>query len=215
MATSLTFQNFATLVQNTAAAVQGSAAKLIDLSVGSATRAILEANASIALWLQYLIVLTMQRQRLATSTATDVDSWVGDYGLARLPAIAATGVVTLARFSTSTAATILPGVTVRTGDGTQTFTVMTDVGNALWSASAGAYILPVGTASINVPITALTLGTAGNVVAGSISLLASATSGIDTVNNVAGLTNGVAAESDAALRGRFPLYIGGLFVSWI
>lgn len=206
----LQLQNFTTLVQNTAAAVQGSASKLIDLTVGSVTRAILEANASVALWLQYMLVLLLQRQRLATSAGADVDSWTLDYGLLRLPGIAATGSVTLSRFSTASAATIAPGITVRTGDGTQTFTVVTDTTNALWNVMAGAYIVPVAIASITVPIVAQTLGLAGNVVVGAISLLSSAAAGIDTVNNASALTNGIAAESDAALKARFPLYIGGL-----
>jgi hypothetical protein len=48
----LPLQNFSTLVSNAAAAVQGAAAQLLDLSVGSALRAVLEASASVSLWLQ-------------------------------------------------------------------------------------------------------------------------------------------------------------------
>jgi hypothetical protein len=44
----LALQNFSTLVQNMAAAVQSSAAQLIDLTIGSTLRAVLEANASLA-----------------------------------------------------------------------------------------------------------------------------------------------------------------------
>ena len=52
----LQLQNFTTLVQNMAAAVQGSATALVNLTTGSVLRAILEANASLALWIQWLIV---------------------------------------------------------------------------------------------------------------------------------------------------------------
>ena len=55
----LPLQNFSTLVANAAAAVQGAAAQLLDLSVGSALRAVLEASASVSLWLQWLIVLVL------------------------------------------------------------------------------------------------------------------------------------------------------------
>ncbi len=49
-------QDFTTLVRTMAASVQGSARILLDLTAGSVLRAILEANASVALWLQWLIV---------------------------------------------------------------------------------------------------------------------------------------------------------------
>ena len=48
----LPFKNFATIVGNAAAAVQGSAEQLLDLTVGSTLRAMLEAHAGVALWLQ-------------------------------------------------------------------------------------------------------------------------------------------------------------------
>ena len=49
----LQLQNFTTLVQNMAAGVQSSARVVLDLTTGSVLRAILEANASVALWLQW------------------------------------------------------------------------------------------------------------------------------------------------------------------
>jgi hypothetical protein len=52
----LSLQNFSSLMEGMAAAVQGAASSLVDLTVGSVLRAILEANASVALWLQWLIV---------------------------------------------------------------------------------------------------------------------------------------------------------------
>ena len=63
----LSLQNFSTLVEGMAASVQG-AASLLDLTVGSVLRAILEANAAVALWLQWLIVQVLATTRLATST---------------------------------------------------------------------------------------------------------------------------------------------------
>src|ERR1700739_2986107 len=95
----LPLQNFATLVAGMAAAVQGACQQLLDLTVGSVLRAILEANASVALWMQWLIMLVLQTTRAATSTGPDLDSWVADFGVARLPGTAASGVVTLSRWS--------------------------------------------------------------------------------------------------------------------
>ena len=44
----LSLQNFTTLVQNMSASAQGACAELTDITVGSVTRALLEASASLA-----------------------------------------------------------------------------------------------------------------------------------------------------------------------
>ena len=206
----LSFQNFTSLVQNSAAALQGACSSLVDLTVGSTLRAILEANASIALWLQWLLALLMNRQRLATSTGADVDSFVNDYGMYRLPAVAATGNVTFARFTASSAATVLVGATVITGDGTQPFTVVANTANSYWNATSGSYVIPANTTSAVLPVAAVNAGTQGNVLAGAISLLGTAISGVDTVTNATATTGGVNAEADAAVVARFPLFIANL-----
>ena len=97
----LSLQNFSTLVEGMAASVQGAAASLLDLTVGSVLRAILEANAALALWMQWLIVQTLSATRLATSAGADCDSFGADFGFARLPATAASGVVVVSRFTPS------------------------------------------------------------------------------------------------------------------
>ena len=78
-----------------AAAVEASATQLLDLTVGSTLRAVLEANASIGLWMQWLILQVLRTTRAATSNGADLDSWMADLTLTRLPAVAATGTVTL------------------------------------------------------------------------------------------------------------------------
>jgi uncharacterized phage protein gp47/JayE len=217
----LVFQNFTSLVSNASAAVQGACATLIDLTVGSVLRAILEANASAALWMQWLVLLVLQASRLNTSTGTDVDSFVNQFLMFRLPATFATGLVTLAPLTPGPSATVLVGDTVRTGDGTQTFSITADPTNPAYSASLGApvapstvppggYLLSPGAASLTVPVEAQTAGTPGNVLAGAISLLGTAIAGIDTVTNAVAFTNGVDAESDSAVQARFPVYINSL-----
>ena len=131
----LQLMTFSSLVETAAAAVQGSAKQLLDLTVGSALRAILEANASIALWLQWLIVLVLQTTRAATSTGSDLDSWMADFSVTRQSAVAATGSVTFSRFTDTASALVPVGTQVRTTDGTQTFNVAEDDSNAAWSAS--------------------------------------------------------------------------------
>lgn len=210
----LNLQNFTTLVQNMAAAVQSSCSQLLNLTAGSVLRAILEANASVALWLQWLIVQVLQITRLSTSTGTNVDTFVGDYGLLRLPAVASTGGVTFSRFSATAAAFVPVGAQVKTSDGTRIYQVIADSTNSAWNGSNG-FNLAIGTASVTCTVQdittnssgSLSIGSAGNVQAGSITLMASAITGIDFVNNASAFTNGIDAESDASLQARFSNYI--------
>ena len=193
----LSLQNFSTLVSNMAASAQGACATLLDVSVGSVLRALMESSAAVALWLQYLILQVLSMTRLATSVGADADSWVADYGLIRLPPVAATGSVTMTSFNPSAqSATIPTGALVKTGDGSQDFTV-----------TGGPYLRAQGASSIIVQVVASIAGPGGNVQAGTISILGSAIPGIDTVTNMFALSGGLAAETDQALRGRFVTYL--------
>jgi uncharacterized phage protein gp47/JayE len=203
----LPLQNFSSLVSGMAAAVQGACQQLLDLTVGSVLRAVLEANASVALWMQWLIMLVLQTTRAATSTETDLDTWVADFGVTRLPGTAANGVVTMSRWTPTLQALIPVGALARTSDGGQAFAVTTDPTNTAWSASQNGYVVPAGVASVAVPVTAEGVGIAGNVQAGTVTLLATAIPGIDTVTNAAAFSGGLDAEADAALRARFSLFI--------
>lgn len=214
----LSLFNFSAMVNLAAAQTQAASTRLLNLSVGSVTRSILEGASSVALWLQYQIVQLWLGTRLATSTGTDVDTFVNDFSLTRLPAVPSTGQVTLSRFTASISAFILPyfnadgstnasGVTLLTADLTQSFGVETDTTNPAWSAAMGGYLLPSGTLSVTVPAQALTPGLASNVQAGAISLITIPVPGVDTVTNVAVFSNGQDAESDSALKLRFTSYI--------
>lgn len=203
----LQLQNFTTIVSNAAAAVQGAARQLIDLTVGSTLRAVLEANAALALWIQWLIVQVLATTRAATSVGADLDSWVADFSTTRLPASFAVGRSVFSRFTPSQTALIPPGTGLQSSDGSQNFIVTTDTTNPAWTVALSGYSLGQGVGSVTVPIQALAPGSAGNVQPGTITLLASALPGIDTVTNTAALAGGLDAESDAALRLRFSSYL--------
>ncbi|MCB5944112.1 baseplate J/gp47 family protein [Acidocella sp. KAb 2-4] len=206
----LTLQNFSTLVEGMAAAVQGAAASLLDLTVGSVLRAILEANASVALWLQWLIVQVLATTRLATSTGADCDSFGADFGFTRLPAVAASGQVTFSRFTPSVAALVPVGTQVSAVGNGQGFVVVADAGNAAYSAANNGYQLAAGIASVTATVAALVPGSAGNVQPDAISVVNSAIAGVDVVSNALALTGGMDAESDAAFRARFGNYLASL-----
>lgn len=206
----LSLQNFSTLLENMAAAVQGAAAGLVDLTVGSVLRAILEANASLALWLQWLIVQCLAASRLATSTGADCDSFGADFGFTRLGAVAASGSVTFARFSPGIAAFIPVGTIVSSAGNTMSFLAVADPANPAFSSALNGYTLASGVASVNVAVAAMTPGSAGNLQPGAITTLNSAIAGVDTVTNAAATSGGLDAESDTAFRARFGNYLASL-----
>ena len=203
----LRLQDFATVVAGAAASVQAASRALVDLSVGSVLRAVLEANAAVALWLQWLILQVQSMTRAATSEGADLDSWMGDFALARLPAVAAQGQVRFARFATTEAVTVPAGALVRTADAALGFVVRQDSAHPAWNMAAAGYVMGAGVGSVTVPVAAQSPGSSGNVQPGSITLIADALAGVDTVANDAALLGGLDGESDAALRLRFRDYL--------
>ena len=203
----LSFQTFPQLLQRMSAAVQNSASLLIDLSAGSMLRAILEANASIGLWIQWLIVQTLSMTRAATSAGEDLDTWMADFFLERQPATAARGTATFSRLLTGAPILIPVGTIVKAAIDNISFLVVVDTGCAAWKADLNGYIVQTGVSTIELPIVAQTPGVRGNVATGSVSVLASAVPGLDFVSNTYALSGGYDAETDTKFRARFRDYI--------
>lgn len=204
-------QTFDQLVQTEATAIQASSGgALIDFSVGSILLAFAQAVAMVALWLQGLILQLLTTTRAATASGSDLDSWMADFGVARLPATAATGTVVFSRFTATQAATVPIGLVVQSADGTQQFFVIADASQAAYNVGDEAYLIPAGVASISATVQAATPGLAGNLAAGAISALGQSISGVDSVTNPSVFASGAAAESDAALRVRFVNYLASL-----
>ncbi len=180
-----------------------SCSTLLDVSVGSVLRAILEANASVALWMQWLIMEVLSLTRAATSNGSDLDSWMADFGLSRLPAVAASGSARFSRSTPGLAAVIPVGALIRTGSdaSSQAFTVLADASQPFWNGTG--YALVATEVEIVVPIQAVVPGQAGNVQAGVLVLLSTAIPGIDSVTNDYPMRGGLDAEADTALRARF------------
>jgi len=203
----LSLQTFQQILQRMSAAVQGSAGQLFDLSVGSVLRALLEANASIALWMQWLVMQTLSVTRAATSVGPDLDSWMADFSLIREPSTAASSLATFTRLSTERQALVPVGSVVKSAVGNLPFVVTTDATNSAWVSSASAYAMPAGVSTVTVPIAAQQPGTSGNVVAGAITVIATPLPGIDFVVNASALAGGTDPETDQRFRVRFQDYI--------
>jgi uncharacterized phage protein gp47/JayE len=203
----LNLKAFSQLIEDMGAALQSSASSLIDVSVGSVVRAIFEANASVVLWLQWLVVQVLQSTRASTSNGPDLDSWMQDFSMTRLPAVPSTGIVTFSRFGTSLPAAIPVGTVVKTADGSLSFSVAEDMNISIWQDNTSTYVLPIGVASSDLPVVCLTSGLVGNVLAGTITVIASSLPGVDQVGNANPLSNGADAESDQAFRIRFQSFL--------
>lgn len=204
-------RSLAAIVQSFAAGVQGRASALIDFSVGSPLRAIAEATGGVSLWLQSMALRILLTTRAATSTGSDLDTFVNDFGVVRLGATYATGSVTFTRLSPSaTVITIPVGTQLRTADDSQIFVVTADPTNGTYSAAANGFMLASMVGSVTVAVAALTAGTGGNVASVAISQVLTTIPGIDTVSNALAFTNAIAGETDAALRIRFRAFIGQL-----
>ncbi len=203
----LPLKNFSSLVADMSAAVQSVGQPLMDMSVGSVLRAVLEANASLALWIQWLLMIVLSTTRASTSNGSDLDSWMADFSLIRLPGAVATGTITLGRITPGLQAVVPTGAVVKTADGSVSVAVQQDTTRLEWSAVANGYIVDASADSINLPVAAVIPGNVGNVQAGSLVQLSTAIPGIDSVSNPLALQYGLDAESDSALRVRFASYI--------
>lgn len=206
----LNTQSFTSLVQQQVAAIQSACSAVLTFLVGSLELARVQAVAGVAMWLQSLVLQFLTATRLSTASGADVDSFVADFGLLREAAIPATGQVSFARFSSSSTAYIPVGTQLSTADGTQQFLVIADTTQGAFNASTDTYIVPAGTASITATVQAINAGAQGNVNANTVTVLSAAIPGVDTVNNGAPFASGIDAESDAALKTRFQLFISGL-----
>src|ERR1700729_1203343 len=225
----LATKNFSGLIQEWAAVCQSSIATvrpgtILSFTKGAVLRAIAEAQASVALWLQGLILKLLTTVYLTTSVGPDKDTWIAQFGLKRLPAQGATGLVTVGRATPTNAAVVLIGTLVQSADGTATYQVYADTTNSAYSVNAGGvgvagYTIPAAVATLNVPVSFIFpanyvagtyTGTVGNVQANGITILQTGISGVDTVFNAAPFTNGFLAQPDSAIGPYFVAFINSL-----
>lgn len=203
----LDLRTFDDLVSTQAAAIQGRADALTDFSPGSVLLAFAESNAALALWLQSEAVRVLLTTRAATSSGSDLDTFVNDFGLVRLSASLASGSVTFSRFTPSAQAVVPIGARVETADGVRAFQVVADNSNASYNVGLGGYVIPSGVTSLAVPVKALQGGAGGNVAAGTVAVLTTSIPYVDAVSNAGQMSLGADAETDAALRDRFVSFI--------
>lgn len=192
------------------AAVQAALPGFFEFPIGSIVRAIVDAHGTTAIWEESLVQFVLARTRLATSTGADVDSFLADFGTARLPAVNASGNVTFASFSPTQERLITVGSTVTVQDGSISFAVTPDTTNPDYDDALKAYVMAPGTPSISAKVVATVAGVIGNVAPNAITVINSPIPGVDTVTNPLAFTNGVDVQSDPAAKEFFVFYLNSL-----
>lgn len=181
------------------------------LKSGDPLLAIFQAFEGQVQFLQGLAQVIDSLNRAATSTGSDLDSWMADYGLVRAPATYATGTVTFSALSAHSYAVSIPvGAIIQVMGGSIQYQVLADTTQPGYNSASGSYILAAGQLSVNATVQAQAAGSISNVQPGQLSQLQTPLPGIDTVTNTTAITNGADAEGDTAFRSRFVVYLSTL-----
>ena len=189
-------QSFTQLVENQVAAIQGYCTTLLDFTVGSILRAVVESVSGVVLFLEAQALQVAALSRAQTSNGTDLDSFFAQFGFTRLQPTTSSGHVTFSRFTNTQQAIIPVGTTVQSFDGSQQFTVVADTTNGSYNAGLSAYVIPSGTSSLTVAAVSITGSTSANVAAGTITQIVNAVPYVDQVTNAAPFVGGSASELD-------------------
>lgn len=162
-------------------------------------------------FLQAQIAVVLSLARASTSTGADLDSWMAQFQFFRLQAVSGTGAETFSINAVAGVSIIIPaGALVQTVGGAIQYEVVADVGDPAWNPAANGYVLPIGSLSVSPTIQAVIPGPGSNVAANLLTQFGSSVPGIASCTNPEPITNGVGAESDAAFRSRFILYLATL-----
>jgi uncharacterized phage protein gp47/JayE len=180
---------------NITSALQASEPDL-DTSIGTPIRKIIDAIAEQIAEAYVDSNLVTYQYDIDSKSGGDLDTFCALFGITRIPAQRAQGVVTFTRPNDQYAATTICVV----ASGTQ---VVAFTNPYIYAQTTLAASLGVGQTSIDIPVQAVVAGSAGNVAAGLLTTIASSVSGVTTCINSEPLTGGSDAETDVALRARF------------
>ncbi len=166
----------------------------LDTSIGSTTRKIIDAVAETAARASLDSHLLNYQFDIDSKVGADLDDFAVMFGISRLAAQRATGLVTFSRPSAAATDILIPaGTQVATGTSPQ----------VVFATVAPSYIT-AGTSTAEVPVQALLGGESGNLTAASLTLLATPVDGISaTTTNSVPTSGGVNTEPDSAFVARF------------
>jgi uncharacterized phage protein gp47/JayE len=197
-----------TMISSIQSGLQSIGKKITDFSSSSVIGVILAAIASAIDELNTAISVAQQQAYLKTATGTNLDNKAADFGITRKQATYAKWTFVATKQSPSTQVITIPAGSVITtvpspNQPPITFTVDTDTQ------------LPVGSTSVNIPVTCQQAGSIGNIATGTQLLWGSAVPGIDGVQFVDSSTGipGIDTETDDQLRARALNSFRGLSIS--
>lgn len=169
--------------------------KLTDFSKGSVLYTLLNAIATAIDSNAYAIYMAKQAAFLSTATGSDLDNKAADFGIIRKPAVSAKGIFTFTKLVTDIASVQIPA-------GSLISTLPDSAGNVITYSVDSDSVLPAGQLSVSVACTCQTSGVSGNISANTKLLISSAVPGIDGVQLISDIRNGVDTETDDQLRVR-------------
>ena len=167
----------------------------LDTSIGSVARKILDVTAEQIAPAYAVDYLEDWIYSIEAKEGDSLDDFVAQFGIYRIAAKRATGLIEFSRTTPTKANIAIP---------VNTFVITGTTPSQAFSTFASAWIVK-GTKSVTVPIQAVEAGSSGNLPVGSITRLASQAPGINRegIKQADATTGGVDAESDEALRARF------------
>jgi uncharacterized phage protein gp47/JayE len=188
----VTFQikDFTSIVAGMVNNMRGTQSAITDYNIGSAARTMIEAP---AVEMDELYQQTFSGLREVIPVAT-----YQSFNFARLPASAASGVVTLTVTSSASTRVIAAGTVLSTPASSVTYAVVSDV-----------TIAPAATTAL-VLVSATRAGAVGNIPANSTFSMTPAPDGFVSAINLAAIGNGQDQESDDQRKQRFNQYISTL-----
>lgn len=167
----------------------------LDTSVGTTTRKIIDAVAESIAEAYVDSHLLGYQYDIDSKIDAELDDFVQLFGMSRMPAKRASGVVTFVRQGNSAARN---NVFIPINSQILSITTPTVVVQTV----TGAYMEP-SALTVDVAVQAVQAGPAGNLPAGSLTRIGSPIGGVQQVTNINPLTGGTAQETDAELRLRW------------
>ena len=187
-------QNMITYLQDAANWADG-IPKITDFSPGSIIYTLLSAISVAVDTDAYAIYMARQAAYISTAIGSDLDNKAADYGITRKAALASSGSFVFTKLIPSVSSTDIP-------IGTLISTLPDSNGNVITFATTADATLSAGQTTVTVNATCQILGSTGNLAANTALLVSSAVPGIDGVELLTSITNGVVTETDDSLRAR-------------
>lgn len=170
----------------------------LDTAIGSVTRKIIDAVAQQVADSYVDSHLLTYQYDIDSKIDADLDDFVQLFGISRISAKRATGVVTFQRGGGDTSLPIKIVVNTQVAS-----TQVSGDGQTVLVQTVTPGFMGQGVSTVEVPVQAVEPGVVGNVAAGLLARFRTPIEGVMSVTNIQPLTGGVGQETDSELRARW------------